>query len=893
MLKSTEISPANLSTEMGESRAQISHAPPKAYKNDAADQICLPRHLLSMPGAQWAIWRLTGLRGAGFAADQVLQLAAPVCAAAADSLIDAEQESRAATDGVRAVLEQELDALRLAGQWNDRNKRGLLLDALTDLKINRVPKLLPDLPAAAKAFSAHDDARKKVDLLFSEYSRSFQIAASDLTQTIHEVASCERFQEAVIWQNRHAWRSGIRLLLRDADALRQRTSKQRQQEELVASYLQRYCVKNDTIGFFGPVGWAHLVSEGNPIRIRPGPDLLATRSLYFEGWCIDELAAAISKDKSLRVWLAPRCAPFLRLEKGTMYLPGGTPLKLRPEEAVVLEACDGKRPANLIAAELLRANLLPHQNEAEIYRILETFCTRGMLIWGFDIPLQRRAEVALRDLLLKTGLCSGRESGLRALDELESARSRIAAARGSVENLDRELTALEEKFTSLTRAASTRRAGQTYAARTLIYEDCRRDIEVSLGREVLEALAPPLSLLLASVRWLSAEVASTYREAFRSIYTALVVKTQSKTISAADFWVKCDPIFYKDGTRIADRILPIFQARWMEVLSFPADARRVNFSTEELRPRIEAAFAAACPGWSHARYNSPDVMIAASGVEAFRRGHFQLVIGEVHLGVNCLNGALFVGQHPRPEEIHDAITADFQQPCLVPVPPKSWPTLTARTSFEFVSPSNYRLLVSADTGNVKSQRALTISELVVEECEEQLLLKTRDNAVEFEIVEGFGEFLSNLIMNFFVILPPLPHTPRITIDRVTIARESWRFSPDELGFAFDSNEALRFLSARRWAREFDLPRFAFIKSPVEKKPFYVDFQSPILVNLFAKIIRRTRDSTCSSPLITVTEMLPSHGQFWLPDAEGHHYTSELRMVTLDMAEGQHPFKEVE
>jgi hypothetical protein len=77
MLKSTEISPANLSTEMGKSRAQISHAPPKAYKNDAADQICLPRHLLSMPGAQWAIWRLTGLRGAGFAADQVAAAAAP------------------------------------------------------------------------------------------------------------------------------------------------------------------------------------------------------------------------------------------------------------------------------------------------------------------------------------------------------------------------------------------------------------------------------------------------------------------------------------------------------------------------------------------------------------------------------------------------------------------------------------------------------------------------------------------------------------------------------------------------------------------------------------------------------------------------------------------------
>jgi hypothetical protein len=25
---------------------------------------------------------------------------------------------------------------------------------------------------------------------------------------------------------------------------------------VIANYLQRYCLKNDTIGFYGPVGWA-------------------------------------------------------------------------------------------------------------------------------------------------------------------------------------------------------------------------------------------------------------------------------------------------------------------------------------------------------------------------------------------------------------------------------------------------------------------------------------------------------------------------------------------------------------------------------------------------------------------------------------------------------------
>jgi len=280
-------------------------------------------------------------------------------------------------------------------------------------------------------------------------------------------------------------------------------------------------------------------------------------------------------------------------------------------------------------------------------------------------------------------------------------------------------------------------------------------------------------------------------------------------------------------------------------------------------------------------------MIAAASPAAIRRGEFHLVVGEVHLGVNCLNGSLFLGQHPRPEEVYEAITADFSQPRLLSVPPKNWSTLTARTNFEFVSPKNYRLLVSPDACGVAPSQALPISDLVVEEVGGELLLRTRDQRRRFEIVEGLGEFLSNLIMNFFHPLPPLRHTPRITVDRLTVSRETWRFELSELGFAFEADEAARFLGARRWQREFDLPRFLFAKSPVEKKPWYLDLDSPVLLNIFTRIVRRTKECDHPAPLITLTEMFPSHEDLWLPDAEGHRYTSELRMVALDIsASGQ-------
>ena len=47
-------------------------------------------------------------------------------------------------------------------------------------------------------------------------------------------------------------------------------SRARQREEIVASYWQRYCAKNDTIGFFGPLAWGRVADHGPPLRVRSG-----------------------------------------------------------------------------------------------------------------------------------------------------------------------------------------------------------------------------------------------------------------------------------------------------------------------------------------------------------------------------------------------------------------------------------------------------------------------------------------------------------------------------------------------------------------------------------------------------------------------------------------------
>ena len=44
-------------------------------------------------------------------------------------------------------------------------------------------------------------------------------------------------------------------------------------------------------------------------------------------------------------------------------------------------------------------------------------------------------------------------------------------------------------------------------------------------------------------------------------------------------------------------------------------------------------------------HHSPDVMLAARSAEAVAAGDFLLVLGELHMSVNTMEGRLFVEQH--------------------------------------------------------------------------------------------------------------------------------------------------------------------------------------------------------------------------------------------------------
>jgi len=117
----------------------------------------------------------------------------------------------------------------------------------------------------------------------------------DETERLRSVARHARFREAVTWQNPAAL---VNAVVNVAENAPTKPSRARGREEIVASYWQRYCAKNDTIGFFGPLAWGRIADDGPGLGSRSG-SLVRERAVHLEAWPVQELAATL--DPQLKV----------------------------------------------------------------------------------------------------------------------------------------------------------------------------------------------------------------------------------------------------------------------------------------------------------------------------------------------------------------------------------------------------------------------------------------------------------------------------------------------------------------------------------------------------------------------------------------------------------------
>jgi hypothetical protein len=280
-------------------------------------------------------------------------------------------------------------------------------------------------PALARRADGLAAAEEVSDDEWRSFRRFFDGELALLERRLQDVVRDGRFQAAVAWQNHHALKRAIWPLLARTPGTDARNSKHRQREQLVTGYWQRYCVKNDTIGFFGPVGWARL-DGASATRFEPAGRLLDSAEVFFEFWAIARLAEALAAQDGMAEWLAPRQAGFVRVEGEQVVLPSQAPVAVPAAAAEALRRCDGIRPAREIGRELAEAGLVA--DAGEVTPILDDLRRRRWISWTLGLPLTPRPEQALRRVLERVGNPELRERSIVQLDRLERARARAAEA---------------------------------------------------------------------------------------------------------------------------------------------------------------------------------------------------------------------------------------------------------------------------------------------------------------------------------------------------------------------------------------------------------------------------------------------------------------------------------
>lgn len=842
-----------------------------------------PDHLALLPGGAWGLWRCLALRGAGFAAERVLALAHPPLETFLLRLFEAEDARDQARRRVLAAINGALDGLRAAGEWDRGDVKKPLLKALRATARGAVPR--PWNRAAESLVDGLQATEVCVRSSAAALARAHAAAVVHASREIEGVAAWNPFREAVAWQNRQAVATACDPLLRSAGKERRRRSQRRQHEALVVSYLQRYATKNDTIGFFGPVGWGELAPTGPPVELRPGAGLLARREVYFENWTVAALADALERKLDLRPYLCPRLRSSCWRDGGTVHTAFAE-VELTAEQARVLDGCDGTTPACRLAAGLVEEEQGTAPSTAEaVFEILDNLVRRRVLVWELGVALELHPERTLRRELARIENGAVRASALATLERLDVARRQVARAAGDSGDLCRSMERLEEVFTDLTGREGHRHHGQTYAARGLVYEDCRRDLKARFGPECVDRLGSPLNLVLRAMRWLVGELTRVVDERLLELHEGFRRVARTEVGSYPFFGYALSALFLgKSRDGCFDHVEREFQRRWAELLALPAqtDGTRLEYSCAALARRAPALFPSGGPSWSVANQLSPDVLIAADGEEAFRAGDFTLVLGEIHPS-NTYLASCFVSQHPSPEDLQGALESDVGGR-LVVFPQMLKENWTQRMTPGLFPRDAYQFEFAHVDAASRPCRGLPAGSLVIEVEKSRVVARARDGSLSFGAVELFSSYLNQVCSSIAGrLLPPAEHTPRIAVDDVVICRETWRFGVSELDFLSHRDELNRYVGVRRWARSHGLPRHCFYRVSSERKPVFLDLQVPALIELFVHQLRGEERAKREGRLV-VSEMLPRPDQLWLRDAEGRRYTSELRLVALQVEE---------
>lgn len=740
---------------------------------------------------EWTIGPVFVLRHAGMPFDWLEDLGAgPHLLAAADAVLGREADL--------------LEAASAAGLPTDRTG-----GALRTLDAARLPRS-PDTGWQRAVRDWREAVAEYTDVYAPEEGRASASLAGTLRRPM--------VQEAVFLSNPDAYRNMLLpyVGLRHGPDVRLNARWRRARRQLYG-YLQRFCGKNETVSFFGPMGYGR-VQPGDKAVLHTGRP--RRRAVFLSSWAARELAAAVAADRRLRAVL-----PFRRT---------GAPGSL-PEDRDLLAAAGPQGATLPQLAAPAGGNL--RETAVRLSRLVaEGALEYGIAAGPYDLD-------PLRTMLDALGELPGSAARSHWMDHLE--RLRRLLRRFADEPFPQRVATvaeLESAFTDATGRPARRGAGAVYADRAIYYEECASPFALDIGEDLLHAWARQI----APAMELSAAHGGTAQAAARTQVATLVEPGERLTLRA--YAERALPASATDGSRFMAPHVP-------ELAGDPAAHRDDLLASARKLPGDRYALVDLCPmassadalgdarlllsrchhhlltdGWLATMAEDRAGFSAAADAWLARRPHLVgLDVGRRNKGYYRYPGRR-IALRPRSHD-DDTDVLHIQQVSVV----------RAGEGVRALDPEGRELelyLPLSDYVKYPPYAALSSP---------QVLHAVFSGARE-EWPQGPGT-------------APIP----VEVGAVVYQRPQWTLDPADFR---GGTPTARFLALRRLAA--DTGRFVFIRSDTERKPYLVDLESVLAGDLLGHAAR-------DAETLIAEPMLPGPEALWLRDEDGLRYTCELRM----------------
>ncbi|WP_342374572.1 lantibiotic dehydratase family protein [Myxococcus stipitatus] len=728
--------------------------------------------------------------------------------------------SDAVVEEARQLLADERALVEVVRAQGDDSGSQALQDALErGLRPTLKPKHDPSLRESLERYLARRES------LQERYAQE----RAALRPRLRERAADPAIQEAVFLSSPAMFDNVWARYLRGDE--RKDTSDARRVERQVYTYLQRFCAKNETTSFFGPISYGERTDEdGFDVRTVPSGD--TRRRTFFSFWAVTELARAVGRERSVRAHLPLRLNPLFTVTPGRAAceaLKLDVPLS---ESAERLLAVLKDHPTPAAAAKVLGSAV------EDVERSALPLVKGALLLWGLPFrPNDFTTFESVRDAV--AALPSELEARTRWLEKLDT----LARLKAGFESADLSrrrvlLLELESHFTQATGKPARRGDGQVYADRLILYEEASSPFRLRFGRRFTEELEAALTGPLELSAAYGEKVQRGFREQVRDALGA-----DERPLGLLDYAVRLRPD-QVSGSRFS----PV-----PPVLLDEDGARHRALPVDFL--------GASTPG---GRYALPDVCLAAKRDGA----GFEVMLARVHhhLLLRSWLSVFFPSRERYSAVASRWLEADPAARGLVGL------SIRRRNKGFYVFPGRRLVYSVSDVLDVE-EGALTPSDVKV--------VPTPQGP---ELVDLHGERLHlYLPLDDFSSYPPFAalahpqvlhaplrtkgsHLPRLSVGGAVYQRERWELSSARLAKAsgFDL-----FLAAQRERQERGWPRFVFMRSSKERKPYLIDTSSPFALDLLSHLSREAER-------LSVEEMYPAPEQLWLRDSRGR-YTCELRM----------------